>query len=100
MRSHLLILDEHEVRRPCERPVFVNNGSIGFLGEAHGGMDAIRIAPYFGASSTKGDYDLFERFPNGSSLWRGSVSGFESTRLRLQELAQESASQFYAVSLT
>ena len=48
----------------------------------------------------KHEYDLFERFPKGSSLWRGSFSGFETTCLRLQELAQKSENQFYAISLT
>ena len=48
----------------------------------------------------KHEYDLFEKFPNGSSLWRGSFPGFETTCLRLQELAQKSENQFYAISLT
>ena len=48
----------------------------------------------------KNEYDLFEKFPNGSSLWRGSFPGFESTCLRLQELAQKSENEFYAISLT
>ena len=48
----------------------------------------------------KNEYDLFEKFPDGSSLWRDSVSGFETTRLRLQELARRSENQFYAINLT
>jgi|HubBroStandDraft_6_1064221.scaffolds.fasta_scaffold568632_1 hypothetical protein len=48
----------------------------------------------------KHEYDLFEKFPNGSSLWRGSFQGFETTFLRLKELAQKSENQFYAISLT
>ena len=44
-------------------------------------------------------YDLFEKFPDGSSLWRDSVLGFETTRMRLLELAQKSKSQFYAINL-
>ena len=48
----------------------------------------------------KHEYDLFERFPDGSSLWRDSVLGFEITRLRLQELTQRSENQFYAIDLT
>ena len=46
------------------------------------------------------EYDLFEKFPDGSSLWRDSVSGLETTRLRLQELAQRSENEFYALNLT
>ena len=46
------------------------------------------------------EYDLFEKFPDGSSLWLDSVSGFETTRLRLQELARRSENQFYSINLT
>jgi hypothetical protein len=45
-------------------------------------------------------YDLFEKFSDGSSLWRESVTGFETTRLRLRELAQGSENQLYAFDLT
>ena len=45
-------------------------------------------------------YDLFEKYRDGSSLWRDSVSGFESTCLRLKELALRSANQYYAIDLT
>jgi hypothetical protein len=38
----------------------------------------------------KHEYELFEKFPDGSSLWRGSIPGLETTRLGLQELAQRS----------
>ena len=48
----------------------------------------------------KHEYDLFEKFPDGSSLWRDSAAGFETTRLRLQELAQRSENKFYAFNLT
>ena len=48
----------------------------------------------------KNEYDLFEKFPDGSSLWRDSVSGFETTCLRLQELARRSENQFYSINLT
>jgi hypothetical protein len=47
----------------------------------------------------KHDYDLFEKFPDGSSLWRDSVSGFEKTQLFLQGLAERSENQFYAINL-
>jgi hypothetical protein len=46
------------------------------------------------------EYDLFEKFPNGSSLWRGSFSEFETACHRVKELAEKSENQFYAVSLT
>ena len=47
----------------------------------------------------KHEYDLFEKFPDGSSLWRDSVPGFEKAYLLSQELAQRSENQFYAVDL-
>jgi len=48
----------------------------------------------------KHEIELFERFPDGSSLWRDSVPGLEKTRFRLQELAQKLENQFYAIDLT
>lgn len=45
-------------------------------------------------------YDVFEKFPDGSSLWRGCVSGLQNTRLQLQELMQQSKHQFYAIDIT
>jgi hypothetical protein len=48
----------------------------------------------------KHQYDLFEKFPDGSSLWWDSVPGFRTARLRLQELAQRSENEFYALNLT
>jgi hypothetical protein len=48
----------------------------------------------------KHEYDLFEKFPDGSSLWRDSVSGIELTRLRIREMAQISGNRFYAIDMT
>ena len=48
----------------------------------------------------KHEYDLFEKFPDGSSLWLDLVPGFEAARIRLKELAQRSENQFYAIDLT
>jgi hypothetical protein len=45
------------------------------------------------------EYDLFEKFPDGSSLWRACVPGLENARLQLRELAQESKNQFYAIDI-
>jgi hypothetical protein len=44
-------------------------------------------------------YDVFEKFPDGSSLWRGYVSGLQNTRLQLQELMRHSLNQFYAIDI-
>jgi hypothetical protein len=46
------------------------------------------------------EYDLFEKFPDGSSLWRASVSGLGNARLHLQELTRWSENQFYAIDMT
>jgi hypothetical protein len=45
------------------------------------------------------EYDLFEKFPDGSSLWRASVSGLGNARFHLNELTRESENQFYAIDL-
>lgn len=42
-------------------------------------------------------YDLFERFPDGSSLWRACVIGLEGARLHMNDLAVRSSNQFYAM---
>ena len=44
-------------------------------------------------------YDLFEKFPDGSSLWRACVIGLEGTRRHMFDLAQRSPNQFYAMHL-
>ena len=46
------------------------------------------------------EYDLFEKFPDGSSLWRVSVSGLGNARVHLHELTRESNNQFYAIDMT
>jgi hypothetical protein len=42
-------------------------------------------------------YDLFEKFPDGSSLWRACVIGLESARLHVSDFARRSPNQFYAM---
>ena len=44
-------------------------------------------------------YDLFEKFPDGSSLWRACVIGLEGTRQHMIDLARRSSNQFYAMHL-
>ncbi len=48
----------------------------------------------------KHEYELFEKFADGSSLWRDSVYGDKIARSRLVELAQESENRFYALDLS
>jgi hypothetical protein len=44
-------------------------------------------------------YDLFEKFPDGSSLWRACVVGLEGTRRHMYDLAKRSSNRFYAMHL-
>jgi hypothetical protein len=44
-------------------------------------------------------YDLFEKFADGSSLWRACVVGLEGTRRHMLDLARRSPNQFYAMHL-
>ena len=45
------------------------------------------------------DFDIFEKFPDGSTIWRACVFGqFEATR-KLQELAEHSRNEFIAIDI-
>jgi hypothetical protein len=44
-------------------------------------------------------YDLFEKFPDGSSLWRACVIGLEGARRHMFDLALRSSNTFYAIHL-
>jgi hypothetical protein len=45
------------------------------------------------------EYDIFEKFPDGSSLWRASILGLAGTYFQLRRLAQNSGNQFYAIDM-
>jgi hypothetical protein len=45
----------------------------------------------------KHQYDLFEKFPDGSSLWRACVIGLSTARHHMGVLAQRSSNRFYAM---
>jgi hypothetical protein len=45
------------------------------------------------------DYDIFEKFPDGSTIWRGCVFGEYETRRRLQDLAERSPNEFVAIDI-
>lgn len=47
----------------------------------------------------KHEYDLFEKFADGSSLWRALVSGLKNARFQLQDFAQTSKNQFYGIDI-
>jgi hypothetical protein len=43
------------------------------------------------------EYDIFERLPDGTILWKDFVVGLEQTRNKLQELAALSKNEYYAI---
>jgi CheY-like chemotaxis protein len=43
------------------------------------------------------EYDLFERLPDGSVLWRGTVSGLRQASLKLEEIAKATANKCFAM---
>jgi hypothetical protein len=45
------------------------------------------------------EYEIFERFPDGSSLWRASHIGLEKTQFQMRQLADKSEHQFYAIDV-
>jgi len=45
-------------------------------------------------------YDAFERFPDGSTLWRASIIGkFEACR-KIQELREHSGNNFFLLDVS
>jgi len=53
----------------------------------------------FPEGSANRDYDVFEEFPDGSTIWRACVFGMENVELKLQKLARESDNRFFALRL-
>jgi hypothetical protein len=53
----------------------------------------------FPEGSANRDYALFEKFPDGSAVWRGCELGMENVELKLQELARGSNNKFFAINL-
>lgn len=44
-------------------------------------------------------FDLFEKFPDGSSLWRACAVGLDGARYHLMELSKTSKNRFYAMDI-
>jgi len=44
-------------------------------------------------------FDIFEKFPDGSTLWRACVSGRYETHRKIQELTEHSKNDFYAINI-
>jgi hypothetical protein len=53
----------------------------------------------FPEDSANRDYDVFEEFPDGSTVWRACVFGMGNVELKLRELAKETTNKFFALSL-
>ena len=45
------------------------------------------------------EYDIFEKFPDGSTLWRACVSGRYAAQRRMQELAEFSDNEFFVIDI-
>ncbi len=45
------------------------------------------------------NFDIFEKFPDGSTTWRTCVSGQFETDRKLAELAEHSENEFVAVDI-
>jgi hypothetical protein len=53
----------------------------------------------FPDDSATRDYDVFEEFADGSTLWRACVIGMANAELKLHALARESNNKFFAICL-
>ncbi len=45
------------------------------------------------------EYDIFEKLPDGSSIWRACVAGQYDTERKLQDLAEHSVNEFFAIKI-
>ena len=45
------------------------------------------------------EYDIFEKLPDGSSIWRACVPGQYDAERKLQELAEHSVNEFFAIEI-
>lgn len=41
------------------------------------------------------EYDIFEKFPEGDVVWRGSVRGQENALAKLKEFGRESSNEHF-----
>jgi hypothetical protein len=45
------------------------------------------------------NYDVFEKFPDGSTLWRACVAGRYEAQRKMHELAENSESEFFLIDI-
>jgi hypothetical protein len=43
------------------------------------------------------EYDIFERLPDGSILWRTMIKGFENALVGLRKLGSVSPNEYFAI---
>jgi hypothetical protein len=53
----------------------------------------------FPEDSVRRDYDVFELFPDGSTVWRACVLGMGNAERKLRDLGRESNNKFFAINL-
>jgi hypothetical protein len=53
----------------------------------------------FPEGSANRDYDVFEEYPDGSTVWRACVFGMENVELKLRELTKETGNKLFALHL-
>jgi hypothetical protein len=45
------------------------------------------------------DYDVFEEFPNGATLWRACVCGMKEVESKMIQLRKETPNKLFALNL-
>ena len=45
------------------------------------------------------DYDIFEKFPDGSTLWKACVRGRFDAQRKIDELAERSENKFFMIDI-
>jgi hypothetical protein len=45
------------------------------------------------------DFDVFEKFPDGSTLWRACVNGRYEAQRKIHELAEHSGNEFFLIDI-
>lgn len=53
----------------------------------------------FPEDSTSHEYDIFEEFPDGSTVWQACVFGMDNVEAKFRELGQNTTNRLFAVNL-
>jgi hypothetical protein len=59
--------------------------------------EKVNLASAQGAIHVDREYDVFEKFPDGSHIWRAFVKGLIEARARVVELSETSMNEIYAI---